>query len=268
MEKRLLSHEQHQLITKFKKNMDEATDLFDKLLSTVKKTKAEFEGNIYYNHKTFTPLVDKTRQFNLAMMSQQSSNMLEIGFNAGHSAAIALLSNPNLKLTTVDIGRHSYVRPCYDVLREYFGDDRVQLLIGDSTTVLPAIRQHTQEHAFDLILIDGSNDHHVVNDDIYHSLCLAGPYAYLILNDVQKPPLSDLWHYYTNSANMILPKLNVFPGPPHAPAYHAVGVVNTDRIIDVHNVYIEKSKEIHVQIENDKKQKHRKRVQKYKKGAT
>jgi len=257
MEERVLSQQQHQVIAEFMHNREDTDDLFISLLQTVQDSKAEFEGNICYPHKSFTPLQDKIRQFNLAFLAQQCTNMLEIGFNAGHSAAIALLSNPKLKVTAIDDGKHPYVKPCYELLLRYFGSDRIRLIIGDSTSVLPAIRQDQTPPSFDLIHIDGSNQLKVVNDDLYHCICLSAPYAYLILNDVQKAHIADLWEYYTDVTNAVLPKLNVFPNPPHVIATHAVGVVNYQQLEHIHNVYIEKSKMIHEAIAEREREKER-----------
>jgi predicted O-methyltransferase YrrM len=61
------------------------------------------------------------------------SRILEIGFNAGHSASLLLLASQkaNASLTIVDIGEHAYMKPCYDRVAAEF-PERTRLFIGDS----------------------------------------------------------------------------------------------------------------------------------------
>ena len=48
--------------------------------------------------------IEKRR--NVVISCQDKINALEIGFNADFSALLILLSNPNIKLTCVDINFH------------------------------------------------------------------------------------------------------------------------------------------------------------------
>jgi len=77
-------------------------------------------------------------------------SVLEIGSYMGHSAFIMLLSNPNLKITCIDID-DTYSQPSINLLNEIF-DSRVTFIKGDSLSVL-----NTLTEKFDFFHIDGAH---------------------------------------------------------------------------------------------------------------
>ena len=60
--------------------------------------------------------------------------ILEIGFNAGHSACCFLNASPTAKMVTFDICRHETEKLAEEVLKEYFD---ITLIEGDSTRTIP-----------------------------------------------------------------------------------------------------------------------------------
>ena len=60
-----------------------------------------FEGYCQLEKKQVDGLISLTRKPNI--------NVMEIGFNAGHSAEVFLRTNPSLTLTSFDLGIHKYV---------------------------------------------------------------------------------------------------------------------------------------------------------------
>ena len=165
----------------------------DRLIPVISETGAPLEGNYYSYHLTNTYCGSyRRKQINLIQCVNEQSvkKILEIGFNAGFSALLCLLSNPTVSITCVDIGVHSYVVPCFNTLKSVFGD-RIELIIGNSNTVLPNING-----SFDIIHIDGSHDPILARNDIINTKRLAADEAYLIMDDVDHPPLTDLWNNY------------------------------------------------------------------------
>ena len=78
------------------------------------------------------------------------NNVMEIGFNAGHSADIFLNNNDKISLTSFDIGLHPYIKPA----KEYIGftyPDRHRLILGDSVESVPEFIGHNKDAKFDLI---------------------------------------------------------------------------------------------------------------------
>ena len=80
-------------------------------------------------------------------------NAVEVGFSAGHSAAIMLAAEPFLRLTSVDNCSHPYAVPCSQVVQAHFGE-RFQLACGRSDEVLGEI----DAEGVDFVHIDGGHD--------------------------------------------------------------------------------------------------------------
>lgn len=104
-------------------------------------------------------------------------NALEIGFNAGVWCENALRANPNLKITSVDIGCHDYVKVAKEFIDNEF-PDRHELIIGDSTLVIPTINKQ-----FDVIFIDGGHANNIPYLDMVNCKKLAHDKTHLIIDD-------------------------------------------------------------------------------------
>lgn len=109
------------------------------------------------------------------------NNVMEIGFNAGHSAELFLSSNKNINLVSFDIGHHSYVK-----LGKQFIDitypDRHTLIIGNSLDTVPEYFKK-ENKKFDLIFIDGGHSYPVAIGDILNCKNLAHDKTIVIMDD-------------------------------------------------------------------------------------
>ena len=101
------------------------------------------------------------------------------------------------------MGEHKYTLPCYEKIKETFGE-RINIIIGDSTTTLPNISDSTK---FDLIHIDGGNTTEIANSDIINSYRLSKQGTLLIMDDYDFYNLHHLWNSYIVKYN--LKKLNI-----------------------------------------------------------
>lgn len=127
-------------------------------------------GNLFYDHLlpnfSQAPLLDECdlKRRRLFEAAQRSSVMFEIGINGGHSALLALMANPNLKLVANDIAAfyppeplchpEVYVPVACETLKHLF-PGRVTTIIGDCLTAVPEyVRSHPSQH-IDLVHIDG-----------------------------------------------------------------------------------------------------------------
>ena len=168
----------------------------DKLHEIVANTGEPLEGNCFYLHQTLNTdarLVNKQRNiYSLARVSQQ---ILEIGFNAGHSSLIMLLANPQAEITAFDICWHKYTQLCFDYLAEVF-PRRIKLIPGSSTETIPLYYQQHPQHKFDLLHIDGSHEKEIANSDFHNCMQLAKHKSYVIWDDVQSTILKGLWDEY------------------------------------------------------------------------
>lgn len=108
--------------------------------------------------------------------------VMEIGFNAGHSAELFLKTNPDIKLVSFDIGIHDYV--C--IGKEYIDHmypNRHTLIIGDSTKTVPEYIESHPNVKFDIIFIDGGHSYEVAKADILNCAKLAHNETIVILDD-------------------------------------------------------------------------------------
>lgn len=137
---------------------------------------------------TFTDLFhDKCQNLITYRLNQIVMKFWKLVFNVGFSALLILLSNPEIRLTSVDIGVHLYTLPCFHQLKKDFGN-RIQLLLGSSIVILPIIY-----HQYDLIHIDGGNFDDCVKSDMIQSLRLSKPGSILIMDDYNFGNIRELW---------------------------------------------------------------------------
>lgn len=177
------------------------------LFPTIQNSGEYLEGNIYaagYN-MIYTPeYYAKQQNIILCATNPNVKKVLEIGFNSGFSTLLILLSNPNIHITCVDINIHSYMLPCYNILKNYFGD-RINLLIGDSTLVVPTIKD-----TFDLIHIDGGHSIDIAEKDIINSIALCNDNCILIMDDTDMDNINILWNYHSMKYNLSACPFNIF----------------------------------------------------------
>lgn len=153
------------------------------------------EGNIYsLNSTTNYYKYFSEKQKNIFLCGnnlQAESEILEIGFNSGFSALLLLLSShSSVKITCVDINCHKYTVPCFNILKKMFGD-RIELILGDSTHVLPTLNKK-----YDLIHIDGCHFTEIADLDIKNSFNLIKNDGILIMDDIDFFDLGTLWNKY------------------------------------------------------------------------
>jgi hypothetical protein len=113
---------------------------------------------------------------------------LEVGFNAGHSAAIALLENPELMVTAVDLASHSYTRACARVLADIF-PGRIEFRFSDSRSVLQ-LSQGWRASDYDLVHIDGGHGPEVFEHDLDWWVSTSKPGSKLLVDDAYVPHIS------------------------------------------------------------------------------
>lgn len=168
---------------------------FDKLHAICKDIGEHVEGNCFTEHMNIDKKIDKLiyKQLNHFSLGLDATNVMEIGFNAGHSSLLYLLANPNSKLTIFDICTHKYVLPCFEYLQSVF-PGRLQIFPGDSTKTVPEFYIKNPDVKFDVIHIDGAHFGDIPNKDFYNSLKLAS--GVIVWDDTQIKTLNDLFNEY------------------------------------------------------------------------
>lgn len=133
-----------------------------------------FEGNSQQIPEQIQDLINLTQTPNIHVM--------EIGFNAGHSAEAFLKNNKSLILTSFDIGGRNYVR----LAKKYIDikyPNRHTLILGDSTITVPTYMNENKDKKFDVIFIDGGHTYEVSNADLENCMKLAHKETIVIMDD-------------------------------------------------------------------------------------
>lgn len=149
----------------------------------------------------FTRLEGHTNQEprEVAVLEQLASRdgvqrILEIGFNAGHSASLFLSANPRCHVLSFDLGWHQYVEAGKAFIdRSYPG--RHTLVLGDSTeTVL----KHDADVFYDLIFIDGGHQYDVARQDLANCRRFAHPKTVVAMDDtIHSEAMQTSWAIWT-----------------------------------------------------------------------
>jgi len=161
------------------------------ILALVQQKSAFLDGNLFYvnvqdaiNAMPSDSLKEKRR--NLIHLIKGRNNVLEIGFNAGHSALIMLLANRETMITVIDTCQHAYTEECFSYLNRRF-PGRLELIKGDSTKVI----QELNGRKFDLIHYDGGKEK-TITEDLKNSIDLVEDDHVLLIDDTQNGTLNDI----------------------------------------------------------------------------
>jgi predicted O-methyltransferase YrrM len=129
-----------------------------------------------------------TQQVNdLSLLSNKPNlHVMEIGFNAGHSAEV-FLQNPTLHLTSFDLGCHDYVLTAKEYIDAKY-PHRHLLILGDSTLTIPKYYNDNKNNKFDVIFIDGGHDYYIASADVDNCLKLAHEGTIVIVDDIMFRP--------------------------------------------------------------------------------
>ena len=184
------------------------------LLPIIFKCGEPLEGNIFMNHQTTTytdDFIHKVKNISSLVLNRTISKVMEIGFNAGFSTLLMLVSNPNITISCFDLGEHSYTKPCFEKLQELF-PDRLTIIYGDSTKTLPLV---SSDIKYDMIHIDGGHSTDVAENDIIYSYSLCKQGTILIMDDYNFSNLHQLWDTYIKKLNLKSVDMLIYPTPFH-----------------------------------------------------
>lgn len=161
-----------------------------KIDDIIRKTGEKLEGNCLYQHNRYFKYAmhKDTLRENLYRLCKKSKNILEVGFNAGHSVLLYLYANPKISIRTFDICNHSYADLCANYIQSMSGIDMV-LFKGDSQITLP---QYNENMLFDLIHIDGGHGIDIAKADLINCKRFSNENTILIFDDAQNTQLSIL----------------------------------------------------------------------------
>jgi predicted O-methyltransferase YrrM len=131
---------------------------------------SSFEGNTREVHTQVEDLIRLTSKPNIKVM--------EIGFNAGHSAELFLSNNKSLSLVSFDLGVHDYVNTAKEYI-DFIYPNRHKLILGDSTKTVPEFT----DAKFDFIFIDGGHEYEIAKADMENCRLLSHADTVVALDD-------------------------------------------------------------------------------------
>jgi len=177
-----------------------ANSIIDKnLLDQLNKIAgSDQEGNLCYYHRYvpdhygFFPDFEIKRK-NIIAIASRYNRITEIGFNAGHSAALMLTANPNLKLTSVDIGYHPYTWPCADIIQNHF-PNRHNLIIKDSKKI-----DRNEIENSEVMIIDGGHGFEDCLADIATCVAYCRPGTLIVIDDYTSPQIIKAINEFSSS---------------------------------------------------------------------
>lgn len=215
----------------YEKIIDITRNFIDEhLMPIINELEAPLKGNLFMYHltKDYLPIIDKQKNLISSANQENIIDIFEIGFNGGFSALLLLNSNPNINITCVDIGIHSCTIPCFNKIKEFYGD-RITIHICSSVVMMPKLTK-----LYDLIHIDGGHAYDVSKEEIINSYYISKPNATIIMNDYDIPVLNNLWNESTEIFKFHEVDFEIFSNP-----YQSIKIVNKYTFVD--KKYLENS---------------------------
>lgn len=132
------------------------------------------EGHVKATEKTLRAI---DRVFNKV----QPKKVLEIGFNAGHSAYIWLTQYKNLEFHSIDICQWDYTKKHAHIIEDMF-PDRFKFGQIDSHKLTPSALE-----GYDMVIIDGDHSLEGITNDF--KLCVNANVPYILIDDYYSRPV-------------------------------------------------------------------------------
>jgi len=111
-------------------------------------------------------------------------DVVEIGFNAGHSSYLFLSARPDVRVLSFDLGDHEYIDLTKGLIDRLF-PGRHELIKGDSRVTVPAFADEHPGRSFDLIYIDGGHEYEVAKADIDNCRRLSTLRSLVVMDDLE-----------------------------------------------------------------------------------
>ena len=109
--------------------------------------------------------------------------ILEIGFNAGHSSELFLINNPQSTITSIDLGYWYYCKFGSEYLKKQY-PGRINVIFKDSLSALKDFNTVPNGSIFDLIYIDGNHTYEYAYNDLKNCRKFANKDTVVLLDDV------------------------------------------------------------------------------------
>lgn len=118
----------------------------------------------------------------LTLLAKEAKQILEIGFNAGHSSELFLNLNSEITVVSFDLGIYDSVLVGKEYIDKKF-PGRHTLILGDSTQTVPKYSQENPNMKFDFIFIDGGHEYSIAKADLDNCRVLADNNTIVAIDD-------------------------------------------------------------------------------------
>merc|ERR1719382_2153061 len=119
-------------------------------------------------------------------------NICEVGFNAGHSAAVFLNANPEANMYSFDIGQFPYTRGNAALMKDLF-PDRFEYIEGPSAEAVPLFHQDRPDVKCDVISVDGDHSMEGTFADLANFRQLASCRNWVLMDDAGWSSTNTAW---------------------------------------------------------------------------
>lgn len=159
-----------------------------KFLKLKKDKVDDLNLNLFYSRSNIKIIEGNSKQSAeqekyLKKINGNFKNILEVGFNAGHSSELFLETNSDSCVTSIDIGYWYYCKFGKKFLEKKY-PNRLNVIFKDSIKALENFETINEDIAFDFIYIDGNHTYEYAYRDILNSKKFATPSTILAVDDV------------------------------------------------------------------------------------
>lgn len=141
------------------------------------------------NEMPLTDIHRVRRRIDLCEVARLSASMMEIGFDAGHSALACLNANPKLYLTVIDRFELESAKESVSYLQRRY-PDRLSVIEGEPCLVMPCIAIENPRLRFDAFHLHGGWRPYADCAILSNCIRVAANNALFLLDDLRSPSLA------------------------------------------------------------------------------
>jgi len=119
-------------------------------------------------------------------------NICEVGFNAGHSAAVFLNANPDATMYSFDIGQFPYTISNAGLMKQLFAD-RFEYIPGSSQTSVPEFHSLNPGVKCDVFSVDGDHSTEGTFADLANFRSMASCRNWVLMDDAGWNSTNSAW---------------------------------------------------------------------------